>query len=264
MLKIAKIIVVIVGLSITFLGLLAGTLYLLSPFTRGEESDLLSSIASASFVALGLGLGLPLAWQGVNALRGCPSRLFRPRRIWVLVAVFVGAWILGQIVLAFDLLPALAFPPFYILTAVLPPLFFLAFVGHRLTESDVRWREVVLQLASGAFPSTFGAFSSEAVLGLLSLVMVLTLMALIPGGATWLQELLAHLQDPGWFQNPENAYNLLTSPPILITLGLTVLVIVPLAEEMFKSLGVVIMSYHRPSRARALSLIHISEPTRPY
>jgi len=126
--------VTIAGFSIAFLGLLAGALYLISPFIRGEEIDLLSSTLSVSFAALGLGLGLPLAWQGLNSLRGRPSRLFRPRPARVLVTVFVVAVIFGQVVLTLDLLPALAFPPFYILGALLPPLFFVSFVGRSLTE----------------------------------------------------------------------------------------------------------------------------------
>ena len=251
MLRIAKVIVGVAGLSIAFLGLLAGVLYLFPPFITGGEIDLLGATAGASFIALGVGLGLPLAWQGVSSLRGRPSRLFRPRPVWVLVGVFIIALILGQAILAFDLLPVLTFPPFYILTAVLPPLFLLAFVGRSLAGSNVRWREVVLQLASGAFLATFAAFGAEAVLGLLSAVVVFTLAALMPGGGAWFQELSAYLQDPRWFQNLENAYGLLTSPPVLITLGLTVLVIAPLTEEMFKSLGVLFMSYRRPSKSRA-------------
>jgi len=245
--KIAKAVVTIAGFGIALLGLLAGALYLI----MGGETDLLGATVGASFIALGIGLGLPLAWQGLNSLRGIPSRIFRPRPARVLAAVFVVSLILGQVVLAFDLLPALTFPPFYVLGAVLPPLFFLAFVGRRLAESDTRWREMVLQLASGAFLATFGAFGSEAVLGLLSMIIVFTLAALTPGGAAWFQELSAHLQDPRWFQNPENSYSLVLSPPVLIALGLTVLVIAPMAEEMFKSLGVVIMSYRRPGKARA-------------
>jgi len=249
--KFTQIIVTIAGFSIALLGLLAGALTFALPPIMGREIDMLRTTAGASFATLGLGLGLPLAWQGLNSLRGLPSRPFHPRRTWVLVAAFVIAVILGQVVLAFDLLPTLTFPPFYILCAVLPPLFFLAVVGRGLADSDVHWREVVLQLASGAFLSTFGAFSSEAVLGLLTMVIILTLATLTPGGATWFRELMGHLQDPRWFQNPENVYSLLFSPPILISFGLTVLVIVPLAEEMLKSLGVVIMSYRRPDRARA-------------
>jgi hypothetical protein len=250
-LRIAKIIVVIAGLSIAFLALLAGVLYLVSPFAMGGQVDLLSSTLSVSFAALGLGLGLPLAWQGVSSLRGRPSRPFRPRPAWGLVAVFALVVILGQVVLTFDLVPALTFPPFYVLAAVLPPLFFLAFVGRRLAEGGIRWREVVLQLASGAFLATFGAFGVEAVFGLLSIVVVFALTALTPGGAAWSQELWPYLQNPGWFQNPENAYGFLLSPPVLIVLGLLLLVIAPMLEELFKSLGVVVMSYRRPSRAQS-------------
>ena len=246
MLKIAKTIVVIVGLSIAFLGLLAGASYFIPSLIREGEIDLARATMGASFVALGLGLGLPLAWQGVSSLRGLPSRLFRPRSAWVLVAVFVAVVILGQAVLVFDLLPALTFLPFYILGAVLPPLFFVAFVGRRLAGSDTRWRDVVLQLASGAFLATFGAFGLEAAFGLLSMVVVVILAALSPGGAAWFQDPSPYLQDPRWFQSPENLYGSLPSLPILIVLGLIVLVIGPMIEEMFKPLGVVIMSYCRP------------------
>ena len=251
MLRIAKIIVVIAGLSIAFLGLLAGVLYLLSPFIGGGGIDLARATVGASFVALGLGLGLPLAWQGFSSLRGVPSRLFRPRPAWALAAVFVVALIFGQAVLTFDLAPALTFPPFYILGYVLPPLFFLAFVGRSLAGGDTRWREVVLQLSSGAFLATLGALGSEAVLGLLLMVVALALAALMPGGDAWLQDISAYLQDPRWLQNPESFYGSLPSLPILIVLGLLVLVIAPMVEELFKPLGVVLMGYRRPSKAQS-------------
>ena len=258
MLRIAKVFVVIAGLSIASLGLLAGVFYLFSPFIMEEGIDVLRAVAGVSFIALGVGLGLPLAWQGVSSLRGVPSRLFRPWPARVLVLVFIVAVILGQAVLTLDLVPALAFPPFYVLAAVLPPLFFLAFVGRslaltgrRLTESDTRLRDVVLQLASGAFLATFGAFGVEAAFGLLSVVVLFILAALTPGGDAWWQELSAYLQDPRWLQSPENLYSPLLSPPILIILGLLVLVIAPMIEELFKSLGVVLMSYRRPSKAQS-------------
>jgi hypothetical protein len=250
-LRIAKLFVAIAGFSIAFLGLLAGALYLFSPFIMGEGIDLLRAVAGASFIALGVGLGLPLAWQGVSSLRGRPSRLFRPRPAWVLVAIFVVAVIVGQAVLTFDLAPVLTFPPFYVLAAALPPLFFLAFVGRRLTEGDTRWRDVVLQLSSGAFLATLGAFGLEAAFGLLSVVVVFILAALTPGGDAWLQELMAYLQDPRWLQTPENLYSPLLSPPILIILGLLVLVIAPMLEELFKPLGVIMMSYRRPGKAQS-------------
>jgi hypothetical protein len=251
LLKIAKVFVVVVGLSIAFLGLLAGALYLFSPFIMGGGIDLLRAVAGVSFITLGIGLGLPLAWQGFSSLWGRPSRLFRPRPAWVLVPIFVVAVILGQAVLTLDLLPAFTFPPFYVLAAVLPPLFFLVFVGRKLMGCDTRWREVVLQLASGAFLATVGAFGVEAAFGLLSVVVVFILAALTPGGDAWLQELTTYLQDPRWLQNPESLYSPLLSLPVLIVLGITVLVIAPMVEEIFKSLGVVLMSYRRPGKAQS-------------
>jgi len=73
----------------------------------------------------------------------------------------------------------------------------------------------------------------------------------MPGGDAWVQELFAYLQDPRLFQGTENLYGPLPSLPILIILGLLVLVVAPMIEELFKSLGVVIMKYRRPSKALA-------------
>ncbi|MBC8264587.1 MAG: PrsW family intramembrane metalloprotease [Anaerolineales bacterium] len=251
MLKIAKVMVGVAGFSIAFLGLLAGVLYLFPSFIMGGEMDLTGVIVGASFTALGLGLGLPLAWQGVSSLQGRPSRLFRPRPARSLIPIFVVAVILGQAALTLDLLPSLTFPPFYILAAVLPPLFFLNFVGRRLAESGVRWRDVVLQLASGAFLATFGAFGLEAAFGLFSIVVMLILAALSPDGAAWFPDPSVYLQDPNWLQNPENLYSHMLSPPILVVLGLTVLVVGPMVEEMLKPLGVVMMRYRRPGKAQS-------------
>lgn len=251
MLRIAKVSVVIVGFGIAFLGLLAGALYFIPSFIREGKIDLSRATTGASLAALGLGLGLPLAWQGLNSLRGRPSPLFRSRPARVLIPIFVVIVILGQVVLTLDLMPVLTFPPFYILAATLPPLFFLTSVGHRLEGSDIRWRDVILQLSSGAFLATFGAFGSEAVLGLFLMVVVFTLAALMPGGAAWSQELSAYLQDPRWLQSLESPHGLLPSPPVLIVLGLIVLIIGPMVEEIFKPLGVVLMSYRRPSKAQS-------------
>ncbi len=247
----AKTVVVIAGLSIAGLGLLIGLLYSVSPFVMGEGVDLLTSTVAASFIVLGLGLGLLLAWQGVNSLRGRPSRLFRPRPAGLLAAIFIVVVFLGQAVLALDLAPTLTFPPFYILAAALPPLFFVAAVGRSLAGEGIRWREVVLQLSSGAFLATFMAFGLEAVSGLLLMVIAFALAVMMPGGEAWLQELSAYLQDPRWLQNPESLYSPLLSPPILVAVGLLVLIIAPMIEELFKPLGVLLMRYRRPSKARS-------------
>jgi len=254
LLKAAKVCVAVAGLSIALLGLLGGVLYFVLPlvFKRGEADPLQISIVGTAFIVLGLGLGLSLGWQGLSSLLGRPSRPFRPRPMGLL-ALFVLSVVVGQIILVTDFFAPLVFPPFHVLGAALPPFIVVAFVGRRLTSVavPVRWREVILQTGSGAFLAVFLAFGSEATFGLFTLFAVLLIVALTPNGMAWLQELTANLQDPSWVADPVNLSQVLLSPPIAIALVLIFVVIAPLSEELFKPLGVALMSYRRPGAARA-------------
>lgn len=261
MLKAAKACVAVVGLSIALLGLLSGVLYFVLPlvFKRWELDPLQISIVGTVFIVLGLGLGLPLGWQGLSSLLGRPSRPFCPlpkRRnsaVGLLLALFVLSVVVGQIILVTDFFVPLVFPPFHVLGAALPPLIVMAFVGRRLSSAavPVRWREVVLQTGSGAFLAIFLAFGVEATFGLFILFAVLFSVALTPNGMAWLQELTANLQDPSWIADPVNLSQMLFSPPVAIALVLIFVVIAPLGEELFKPLGVALMSYRRPGAVQA-------------
>jgi len=255
LLKTAKACVAVVGLSIALLGLMSGVLYFVLPlvYGKGETDPLQISIVGTAFLVLGLGLGLPLGWQGLSSLLGRPSRPFRPWPMGLLLALFVLSVVVGQIILVTDFFALLIFPPFHVLGAALPPLIVMAFVGRRLAPAavPVRWREVVLQTGSGAFLATFLAFGVEATFGLFTLFAVLLIVVLTPNGMAWLQELTANLQDPSWIADPVNLSQVLLSPPIAIALVLIFVVIAPLGEELFKPLGVALMSYRRPGTARA-------------
>jgi hypothetical protein len=254
LLKAAKVCVAVAGLSIALLGLLGGVLYFMLPvvFERGEADALQISIVGTAFIVLGLGLGLSLGWQGLSSLLGRPSRPFHPRPMGLL-ALFVLSVVVGQIILATDFFAPLVFPPFHVLGAALPPLIVVAFVGRRLTSVavPVRWREVILQTGSGAFLAIFLAFGSEATFGLFALFAVLLIVGLTPNGMAWLQELTTNQQDPSWIADPVNLSQVLLSPPIAIALVLIFVVIAPLGEELFKPLGVALMSYRQPGAAQA-------------
>jgi hypothetical protein len=173
-----------------------------------------------------------------------------------LLTLFVVAVVVGHIILVTDFLVAftpLVFPPFHVLGVALPPIMVMAFVGQRLASAavPVRWREVVLQTGSGAFLAILLAFGLEATFGLFTLFAVLLIVALTPNGTAWLQELTANLQDPSWIADPVNLSQVLLSPPIAIALVVIFLIIAPLGEELFKPLGVALMSYRRPEAARA-------------
>jgi hypothetical protein len=257
LLKAAKACVALVGLSIALLGLLGGVLYFVLPLVskRGVTDPLQNSVVGMAFIVLGLGLGLPLGYQGLRSLLGYPSRPFRPPLVGLL-ALFVLAVVVGHIILVTDFgagfIP-LVFPPFHVLGVALPPLIVMAFVGQRLASAavPVRWREVVLQTSSGAFLAVFLAFGLEAAFGLFTLFAVLLIVALTPNGMAWLQELTANLQDPSWIADPVHLSQVLLSPPIAVALVLIFVVIAPLGEELFKPLGVALMSYRWPGADRA-------------
>jgi hypothetical protein len=95
------------------------------------------------------------------------------------------------------------------------------------------------------------SFGFELVLGFLLLFTVSLFVALIPGGMKYLQDLSTNLQNSAWLEDPTNLYKLLLSPPALIVIIFFLVVITPVVEEFLKPLGVVIMWYRRPSKARA-------------
>ncbi|MBC7251316.1 MAG: PrsW family intramembrane metalloprotease [Anaerolineae bacterium] len=252
LLRVIKAFVAAVGLSLVATGPLAGAVIVVFALVLPRETSLLSSVLmGASFAALGLGLGGPLAWQGIRALQGYPSAPFRPPRAWVLALLFIPTVFLGQLCLSLQLVPWLTLPPFHVLAIAIPPACVLAYAGHRLALAGVRWRDVILQGAGGAFLSTTLAFLLELVSGLGLVFLVVAIVATTPSGRAEIETLLANLRDPLWVANVENVYDLLLRPGVALPAALLIVVIVPLIEELLKPLGVLLLSYRRPTRAQA-------------
>jgi hypothetical protein len=251
MLGLARVLVLVGGLGIAAIGLLVGGLGLLSVLIDPSGQALAMATASVSFLALAVGLGLSLAWQAGQAIAGRQSGRFRPRRIWIWLLLFVAALVLGQLALSSDLAVLLTFPFFHVMAASLPPLVILALMGRGLGGA-ARWRDVVLETGSGAFLSTFLAFSLEfaAILGIMAAG--LAIVAMRPGGVTLLQTLASRLQDPGWLQNPSRLASFVESPIILAAVLLFLAGIIPTIEETVKTLGVGLLAYRHPSMPEAV------------
>jgi hypothetical protein len=249
--KPVRILTLLAALSIAAMGLLLGGAGALIGLLSPAGSPLEMITISVSFLALSVGLGLALAWQAWQALARHGSGPFRPRRILPWALLFVVAVLLGQSVLSLDLLPELTFPPFHVAATILPPLVILAFMGRSLNGA-ARWRDVVLELASGAFLSTLLAFTLEFVAILGALVIGLSAVMARPGGVDLLQSLAEHLQDPAWLQTPANAAPLFNSPLLLAAMFLLFAGAIPLIEEAVKTLGVGLLAYRRPSLPQAV------------
>ncbi len=255
-LKRVKVAVAIAGGAIVFLGLLGGASLVLSPFLYREQAPdpLQASVLAAACLVLGPGLGSALVWQALNSLRGRPSTRFRLWPSWLLFIIFILIVAFGQVILWTQFASAFFFPILHVLAITMPIAALVGFVGRKITthvRCSARWRETILQLSSGAFLSTAMALPWEGVMLLSVAVLVLSFVTLVPGGPAWIKELIAHLRSPAWLEDPANAAQFILSPPVFILMALMFAVIAPMIEELCKTMGVVLMSYRRPSRAQA-------------
>jgi len=248
----------IAGLTAIVLGTLAGGLFvLLSLRGTGTANPLSMTTIGLSIAALGLGLGGALAWTGYQGLRDRPSRPFRPGAKWIL-ACLVGmglALLIGQLILSLDLLASLTFPLFHVLGMALPPIAILVVIGGGLRHSTpaTTGRQVIGQLAWGAFGTTAIAFTLEAVLVVIALIAVAVAVGLRPGGLAQLAELQAMLEDPTQLQDPQLLVRWLLNPRIVLSVGILLTIVVPFIEEGAKSVGVPLLALgtgRKPSPAQ--------------
>jgi RsiW-degrading membrane proteinase PrsW (M82 family) len=252
------ILALIAGLTAMAMGALVGGLFVLLSLRGMETANRLSmTTIGVSIAASGLGLGGALAWTGYQGLRNRSSRTFRPGANWIL-ACLVGlalALLIGQLILALDLLAPLTFPLFHVLGMALPPITILVVIGGGLRYSTpaTTGRQVIGQLVWGAFGTTAIAFTLEAVLVVVGLIAIGIAIGLRPGGLAQLAELQAMLEDAAQLQDPQLLVRWLLRPEIVLSIGILLTIVVPLIEEGAKSVGVPLLALgtgRKPSPAQ--------------
>ena len=249
MLRLARYSVLAGALCLLSISLICGGIGLLASGLASRANSVLLATASASLLVLGAGLGLGLAAQAWASLRGRPSAPFFPARVWPLSLLFVFAVVMGHSILTLHVASPFAFPPFHLLATGLPPLILLAAVGRGLRGS-ARWREIVLQVSSGALVSTTLAFLLELVLLLILLVGGLILLALLPVGSELLRTVVDLARDPRTIQGPDGLVTLARSPIVVAAILAIVAGLIPIIEESIKTVGVGLLAYRRPDRAQ--------------
>lgn len=250
MLKSVRVAVLVVALLIVAFGLVVGLLGIVLSLLNPTADRLLGITGSLALLVLAGGLGLALAWQALQAVRGRASGPFRPRRVWPLVLVFLLALGLGQAILAFDLLPELTFPPFHGVVAIMPSVIVLTLAGRSLAGLT-RWRDVVLQTSSGAFLATAISFVLEIAAGLGLIAVVSVVVAIQPGGQELLESLADRIGNPTGLEDPAFLSSLVQSPIVIGLAFLVLAVVVPLIEEATKTLGIGLVAYRRSTMAQA-------------
>jgi RsiW-degrading membrane proteinase PrsW (M82 family) len=239
------------------LGPLAGILFIVLSLIGRQVADVVSvTTIGFSMAAWGLGLGGALAWVGYRGLRGHPSRPFRPGMNWVwgCLAGLGLTLIMGQVILSFGLLAPVTFPVFHVLGITIPAILMLVLVAQGLKHVNPAptQGQVIGQMAWGAFGTTAVAFTLEALVAAVGLVVVVVIVALTPGGLAQLKELQTMLADPAGLQDPQTLAHWLLKPGILLPVAVMPIVVAPLIEEGVKILGVPLLAWgtgRKPSPA---------------
>ena len=249
--ELLRVLVLIAAVLIVAVGTMLGVAGIALGILSGGEDVVVTVTLSASVLALSLSFGLASALQAWRAIKGLSSATFYPRMPWLLLVLFLLALALGQLVLSLSILPVLTFPLLHIAASVLPALFIVALIGRAVREVS-SWRDMVLQTSGGVFLAAPLAFILE-VIGILFIgAAAFTGLALRPDSQELLVTVSSYLQDPAGLQDPSASVPALLTP-VAIVAGLTLVAgLIPLVEEVIKTIGVGLATYRQPSLAQAL------------
>jgi len=162
---------------------------------------------------------------------------------------------LGQVALSSAEVAPAIFPPFHALASLFPPLLILAAVVRPLVRAgiSISRRDLVLNLASGAFIATNVAITLELLAVLALVIVALVVLAVTPGGMEamelWADRFSASqlTNDISWLQD------LARNPWLVAAAGSILVIVAPAAEEALKGMGVLFLGYRRPTRAQAFA-----------
>jgi hypothetical protein len=192
-----------------------------------------------SLVALGCGLGLPLAVAGWHSLQRRASPRLRMPPIWLLLLLFVACLGLGTLALRGGMVAVLFVPPLHVVASTLPALILAAAVLPSLQAggAGLTRRNFVAMLAFGGLAATSVAIVLESLAALTAMSLAAGFIAVLPGGDEAMRQLSLELQSPAMLSDPERLLSVFISPALVAGIGLLVAIVVPLIEETVKSLG---------------------------
>jgi hypothetical protein len=191
-----------------------------------------------SIVAVGVGLGAPLAAAAWGSWQRRPSPpLALPPALW-LGLIFIGLLVLGQLLLG-TRLNILFLPPLHVAASLLPPLLIVAAITPAMQRASARLtrRSLITQFAFGGLAGTLLAILLEVGVILFAMVLAGIGVALLPGGVDSIERLARELQATALVADPVGLARSLLTPGLVLGLGVLVAVAIPLLEEAVKSLG---------------------------
>ncbi len=213
-----------------------------------EQRDL-SAVIMACTGIVGGAMAIVLLLSGFEVWLVRPSPTLYPRRAWITWLAVLGFSVAGGLLLArtgrFDVVIA----PFHVALIAVPAVLFYTFTLLAAgCNAGVSRRQATLMFTSGAL-STLPAIPLELVGLLFSGLMVAFGAALIPEGQAELEQLALQLEQ--WSQlapetlSPDVLTTLLASPIVLAVAFITLAVITPIVEEVFKTVALVAIGFRK-------------------
>ncbi len=205
-------------------------------------------------VVLAVGMfGFPFAWHAWQRLRGCTPIPWRARLGWVGVGGAVGVALLlgGQLAVRFNLAPEFVLGMFQ-------PFIFIAASAGLLAMTLGGWAGMSrLQawghLLSGGWLAVFLSFVAEVVGAVFIAVIVFAALSVVaPDQAQQIMN-LARSVSASRDVDPKSILSLVFQPWAIGLLFLGAAVGVPLLEEFFKSVGVMLLLRRRPGPMAAFA-----------
>jgi hypothetical protein len=226
-------------------GLLAALFSLLAALLLGALAamgdgapPLMGVTLLVSIVAVGVGLGAPLAAAAWGSWQRRPSPpLALPPALW-LGLIFVGLLVLGQLLLGMRL-NILFLPSLHVAASLLPPLLVVAAIAPAMQRAGARLtrRNLITQFAYGGLAGTLLAILLEVGVLLFTMILAAIGVTLLPGGVDSIERLARELQATALVADPVGLARSLLTPGLVLGLGVLVAVAIPLLEEAVKSLG---------------------------
>jgi hypothetical protein len=226
------------GLLAAFASLLAALLLGLLAVTGDGVRPLMGATLLVSIVAVGVGLGAPLAMAAWGSWQRRPSPPLALPPAWWLGLLFIGLLVLGQLLLG-TRLNILFLPPLHVAASLAPPLLIVAAITPAMQRASARLtrRTLITQFAFGGLAGTLLAILLEVAVFLFAIILAGIGVALAPGGVDSIERLAREMQSTALLADPIGLLLLLLNPGLVLGLGVLVAVAIPLLEEAVKSLG---------------------------
>lgn len=226
--------------------------YFVLPFIR-PNNTLETNTGVASFGAIAAIYGAVLLLLGWDLLKGPFLKNFALPPPAIFLALFVGAILIGQLVLVTNIAPAYLFPPLHVAASLLIPLAVLSYASRRIPPTPAR--AVLAEFSWGGLATVVLALLFELIGGAI-VALIAGLLILVLAGPDTIVSLLRTLTSESRDVRPL-ADMLFSNPTLLIIAGgaavFVFVILAPLFEEIFKSLGpAILISRKKPTRATAL------------